>query len=614
MRAALAAFFALAFTALGQVSYYNQGLLRQPDAATDRAYLGITNWSGIFFATNLSGILPGTNVFFTTNGSGHLIINASNTVSGAGTNLTTGLVAYYKLNEGAGIIAHDSMPGALHASLLGATVPVWISGNAYNGGPALKFTDDTSYVGTPVWPSFNLTDPAIPAFSISVWICHTNAAWATWEGIVCCVNNNSFLLRYDANGADHMRLFVNGPGSILLGPPAAQWVMNTWYLLTVSRSGNNYTMWQNDVIVATGNSATGTDNIPALQQGAYIGKDNGAAGRVWRGYIGEVRFYKGYALTDGDVKYLYNTYYFGQPVSSLYVQKAGDTMTGDLTVETAMRVGTGATPLEVEYDPGLDRTTFSQAGSPTLDMIGSVGGYVWLGGAAAVDTGGVGIGSVAQATGTGVGIGFLANGNNLGVSLGASSQGYDNGVAVGNASVGTSFSVGIGDTAAASDHAVAVGNLTQTKPYAIAIGTKSDASGGDASIAIGPFATAFEQYSVAIGTTNATDFPGYAGTSGGGVGAFELGTGTATTPWALHYRGHPIVDSNGVFMAAGAIGITTNICVVFCDGSTNMLNITNGLIVAINAPIGPPPAHGPSWVWPGGGYIIWKIGDTILLP
>lgn len=31
---------------LGQISYFNQGFLRQPDAATDRAYLGVTNSSG----------------------------------------------------------------------------------------------------------------------------------------------------------------------------------------------------------------------------------------------------------------------------------------------------------------------------------------------------------------------------------------------------------------------------------------------------------------------------------------------------------------------------------------------------------------------------------------
>lgn len=33
-----------------QISYYNEGLLRQPSAAADRAYLGITN--GVGFPTN----------------------------------------------------------------------------------------------------------------------------------------------------------------------------------------------------------------------------------------------------------------------------------------------------------------------------------------------------------------------------------------------------------------------------------------------------------------------------------------------------------------------------------------------------------------------------------
>lgn len=66
-----------------EISYYNLGLLRQPSAALDRAYLGITATHG----TNIVGLEAGTNIVFSTN-SGILKINVSSTPSpGVTTNL-----------------------------------------------------------------------------------------------------------------------------------------------------------------------------------------------------------------------------------------------------------------------------------------------------------------------------------------------------------------------------------------------------------------------------------------------------------------------------------------------------------------------------------------------
>lgn len=64
--------------------------------------------------------------------------------------------------------------------------------------------------------------------------------------------------------------------------------------------------------------------------------------------------------------------------------------------------------------------------------------------------------------------------------------------------------------------------------------------------------------------------------------------------------------------APGFVGRTTNICVIFCDGSTNVLSFTNGLLAAVN---GPPPPHAASIIQPlGAGYIIQPDGSTLLLP
>lgn len=61
------------------------------------------------------------------------------------------------------------------------------------------------------------------------------------------------------------------------------------------------------------------------------------------------------------------------------------------------------------------------------------------------------------------------------------------------------------------------------------------------------------------------------------------------------------------------VGLTTNFDVVFANtGLTNTLSFTNGLLASITGMA--PPAHGPSIVLPGGGYLIQPGGSTLLLP
>lgn len=80
------------------------------------------------------------------------------------------------------------------------------------------------------------------------------------------------------------------------------------------------------------------------------------------------------------------------------------------------------------------------------------------------------------------------------------------------------------------------------------------------------------------------------------------------------------VASSGIFYGDGSglsnivattTGLTTNLCFVDCAGLTNVLNFTNGLLMAINGSVGP--SHGPSLLLEGGGYILLESGDTILL-
>ena len=57
-------------------------------------------------------------------------------------------------------------------------------------------------------------------------------------------------------------------------------------------------------------------------------------------------------------------------------------------------------------------------------------------------------------------------------------------------------------------------------------------------------------------------------------------------------------------------GLTTNICTIFCDGTTNTLSFTNGLLAGIS----PSVVHCSSLILPGGGYLIQPSGGTLCLP
>ena len=199
----------------------------------------------------------------------------------------------------------------------------------------------------------------------------------------------------------------------------------------------------------------------------------------------------------------------------------------------------GSNSMVIAYDSPNKLATFTQDGNATMVIDGNVNG-------------GTALGTLAQGTNAGVAIGMAANGIESGVGVGANANGHNNGVAVGNAATGPHYGTAVGDTAAAGTYAVGLGHHAGAGPdYSISIGALSDvdSANGLAGIAIGPFSVAQGNYSVAIGTTNDAS---PASAQAIATGAFELGTGQATEPWALHYRGVPIVDSNGVHIGSAA--------------------------------------------------------------
>lgn len=81
-----------------------------------------------------------------------------------------------------------------------------------------------------------------------------------------------------------------------------------------------------------------------------------------------------------------------------------------------------------------------------------------------------------------------------------------------------------------------------------------------------------------------------------------------TNIWFTYTNNRVVINAGGG--SGNSSGLTTNIAVVFGNGSTNTLVFTNGSLAAII----PLAAHGPSIILPGGGYLLQPGGGSYLLP
>lgn len=319
---------------------------------TTNTFVLSPNGTNLFFFTNglLQGIdLSGTNQYPITNNSPGI----------------TGLVAYWKLNEGTGTTANDTTSNLFNGTLSGATIPVWGTGNPYNSGAFLDMLDGTSYMDGSSQGLFNLTTGA---FSIAVWAIHTNATWGTFEGLVNSDAHTSYILRYNNNGGvDRLELFCAGVNDVLHGPGSM--VLNSsWHWIVVSRTNSDWRMYVDGSQVSSFTSGNALDNISP--QRIVVGNENAAPNRNWRGYIGEVMIFNGYALTSNDVFNVYTVYY-GQP-SPFFVKKTGDTMSGPLIISgpTTNLIQDLTVSNLIAVAPITPTITFQQTGAGAHPAIG----------------------------------------------------------------------------------------------------------------------------------------------------------------------------------------------------------------------------------------------------
>lgn len=277
------------------------------------------------YATNLIGLLEGTNVTFTTNASGYLSINSagggtSTNIPPPGPGVSDNLYAWWKLDDFVGI-AYDSWTNQFNGTL--GNGPTWVTGHI--GPGALQFNAPSA-----TFVVMNtLTNVGFSSGTITWWVYQTNlwnisqvrpmfSQWKSsgneFSGYVW--SDNKWYLGWSVGGLDQ-RLSFNASD--------ANWPTNTWvhYAFMWYPTGSSF--FTNAVLCASSPIAV---TVPAnLNSNFFLGTLKTGSPYYFSGILDDVRIYNT-NLTISQLQTIYN--YSGG--ADFYVLKSGDTMTGSLSI------------------------------------------------------------------------------------------------------------------------------------------------------------------------------------------------------------------------------------------------------------------------------------------
>jgi len=185
-----------------------------------------------------------------------------------------GLIAYWKLDEAEGAMAHDSV-GDNDGTLNGT--PLWQpTGGKLNGALQLDGVDD--YVSTPF-----ILDPAAGPVSVFAWVKNGGAE----QAIISQAGGVNWL----AAGTSQGKLMTELMAAGRFGRALISGVVITdgdWHRLGLSWDGSSRVLYVDDVQVAKDTQA----GLAGSQGGLYIGAGkNLEAGSFWSGLIDDVKIY-----------------------------------------------------------------------------------------------------------------------------------------------------------------------------------------------------------------------------------------------------------------------------------------------------------------------------------
>jgi len=218
--------------------------------------------------------------------------------------ITTGLVGYWKFDEGSGTTVADSSGNNNTGTLFNG--PIWTTGKI---GSALSFDGVDDYVRILDSTSLHLTNFTLSLwYKVNSWPTSYNPrliskadSWGTmdWELLHVAWSNSIEMLVGEMNGADVLANLHYSP------------TIGAWHQISIIKNGTAYSLYSDGVFIGTDTSSitwTDSDNIT-------VGKDASASGYEFPGLIDEVRIYNR-ALSANEVLDLYNYTGGGTPTPS----------------------------------------------------------------------------------------------------------------------------------------------------------------------------------------------------------------------------------------------------------------------------------------------------------
>jgi hypothetical protein len=186
------------------------------------------------------------------------------------------LVGYWRLDEGAGLVAHDDSGKGNDGTLVGAS---WVDGKF---GKALSFNGSTNYVDCGSGASLNITGNSL---SIAFWA--NFAASKTAYSIIAKDNvfsqKKSFEVFRGADGRVYFDLMTDSYHELSTVPLSS----GVWYFIVCTYDGGYMRIYVNDV---AGSSLAGTGNIVSSPRNLKFGT-GGYNSAYYNGTLDEVMIY-----------------------------------------------------------------------------------------------------------------------------------------------------------------------------------------------------------------------------------------------------------------------------------------------------------------------------------
>jgi hypothetical protein len=253
-------------------------------AVTWSALHGTINASGTYTAVTLS-----TSTFLATDTVTAVSVADNTKIATASVSVTNGLADWWKLNEGTGTIAYDSINSAHDGTWHGTQS----SPSSTYYGPSQTSTSEAGYF---VAASEDYIDPSL-TMSYSTTSTFT---WTVWLDLNSGINGTNVILG-DRGFNPWIKItpsaFEYGSGSLISNTIPS----NQWEFISVVKSGTSFYYYQNGTLEGSASSSvTGTD-VPF-----FIGTDPNDTGDGYSwGSIGDVRIYST-PLASSSIQTIYN--------------------------------------------------------------------------------------------------------------------------------------------------------------------------------------------------------------------------------------------------------------------------------------------------------------------